>query len=150
MALDSICVGAGRDFPGPTNQAGDAKTSFRGRALFTAEWGIATIGPKQKLIAVVGGIDDNRVARDAKVLNLLEDGAYLLVMLDHLGSHNIFFGTPLIHRFLEVLFRDVRPDVNCSRVEAHKERFVTLSFALHPVERLLENLGVDILHALAS
>jgi hypothetical protein len=64
MALDSICVRAGRDYPGPTNQAGDAKTSFPGRALFAAEWGIATVGPKQKLIAVVGGIDDNRVARD--------------------------------------------------------------------------------------
>src|SRR5260221_13184070 len=150
MALDSIFVRAGRDFPGPTNQTGDAKTSFPGRALFAAEWGIATIGPKKKLIAVVGGIDDDCVVRDAEVVNLLEDGAYLLVMLDHLGAHNIFFGTPLIHRFLEVLFRDVRPDVNGSRVEPHKERFVTLSCAIHPVERLLENLGVESLHALAS
>src|SRR5260221_5862334 len=106
MALDSICVRAGRDFPGPTNQAGDAKTSFPGRALFTAEWGIATIGPKQKLIAAVGGIDDNRVARDANVINLLEDRAYLLVMLDHLVSHNILFLQPLLNRLLQLPFRD--------------------------------------------
>jgi hypothetical protein len=73
MVLDTICVGAGRDFSGPTNQAGDAKTAFPGRTLFAAEWGIATVGPKQKLVAVVGGIDDDRVVRDAEVFKLLEE-----------------------------------------------------------------------------
>ena len=80
---------------------------------------------------------------------LLEQRADLLVVLEHLGANDVCLGAAFVDGHLDVLLLRMRPDVDRGRVEPDEERLVALAVAVQVVERLVENFGVEGLHALA-
>ena len=150
MALDAVGDRVRRNLARPADEAGHAHAAFPGRALLAAERRVAAVGPHHQLVAVVGRVDDDRVVGDAEVLELLQQHADLLVVLDHLGADHVFFGAALVDGHLHVLLLRVRPDVDGGRVEPAEEGLVALAVAVEPVERLVEHLAVEGLHALAG
>src|SRR5262249_5594807 len=135
MALDTVADTAGLDVSGPSNQARNAHSTFPGAALFSAERRVASVGPEQEFVGVVGGVTSNRVVGDAEVIELLQDGADMLVVLNHAGAHHIFLSATFIHRHLHILWIWVRPNVNRRRIEPDEERFVAFAVLVHPRQR---------------
>src|SRR5215475_14615712 len=81
MALQRVRDGPSGDNAWPAQQAGYAHAPFPGRAFFAAERCIAAIGPVQQLEAIVGRIDDDGVVGDSKLVELVQEHADMLVML---------------------------------------------------------------------
>src|SRR5262249_54498596 len=112
MTLDSVADAAGGNVPGPLDHARDAPTALPSPAPLAAERRVAAVRPEHELVAVVGGVDDDGVVGLAQVLDLLQDGTDMLVVLEHAGAHDVFFGATLIHCHLHVLRIGMRPDVD--------------------------------------
>ena len=145
MPLETL---PGLILPGHFTSIGTRTPPSQVRALLAAERRVAAVRPQHQLVAVVRGVDDDGVVGDAHVVELLEQRADLLVVLDHLGADDVFLAAAFVHRLLDVLLRRVRMDVDRRGVEPAEERLV-LRHAVHPLERVAEHLGVEGLHALA-
>src|SRR6516162_10662810 len=96
MILNPIRDFATRNVPGPGNQAGDTDAALPSRSFFTAEWRIASIGPKHQFVAIVGRVDHDGVVGCAKFLDLVENRSYVLVVLDHPGAHEVGLRATLV------------------------------------------------------
>ena len=149
VALDAVQCDAGGNLAGPLDQQGNAHAAFPGRALLAAIRGVTAVRPHHEFEAVVRGVDDDGVVFDTEVLELLEDGADLFVVLDHPGAHHILLGAPFIDGLLDELLGRVRPDVYRGRVEPHEEGLVALADAVQVLQRLVGHFLVEGLHALA-
>ncbi len=150
MALDAVDFAPGRDVPGPADQAGHPQAAFPGGPLLAAERRVPAVRVKDELVAVVGAVDDDGVFGDPQVLDLLENRADLLVVLEHPGPHHVLLGASLVHRHLEKLRVGMRPDVDRGRVEPDEEGLVALSDAVEVLQRLVGHFLVEGHHALAG
>ena len=101
----------------PFHQVRYAQATFPGCAFFAAERRVATVWPQHQFVAVVGAVDHDGVAFNAEFPELVQQRTDMLVVLNHLGAHHIFFGATFVHRFLNVLLRRVRMNMDGGRVE---------------------------------
>ena len=83
VRTDVVDDRAGLDHAGPANDRGDAVAAFPVGVLLAAEHRRAAVGPAHRLRAVVGGVHDDGVVVDAKLIELREQLANHAVVLDH-------------------------------------------------------------------
>src|SRR5262249_55087134 len=102
----------------------------------------AAVGPGERLGAVVGGVDDDRVVGDAEIVELLEQLTDLAVMLHHAIRIDAEPGLALGRRL------EPGPDVHARRVEPDEERLAVAHGAVDELRCGLQELFVDRLHAL--
>src|SRR5262249_7288665 len=119
----------GLDDTGPADAARHAEGALPVRGLLALERRGAAIGPREGLGAVVGGVNDDGIIRDAEVVELLEEASNHLVMLDHA------IGIKAQARLAITLLAEVREDVHARRVEVAEERLAGLGLPIHEVER---------------
>ena len=127
---------------GPAHHRRHAIAAFPVGVLLAAERRGAAVGPGERLGAVVGGVDHDGVVGDAEVVELLQELADLAVVLDHAVGIDAEPGLALR------LGLEAGPDVHAGRIEPDEERLLVLVRAVDEVERGVEELLVDRLHAL--
>src|SRR5262245_53860107 len=102
MALDAVADTAGLNVSGPFDQTGNPHAALPSTAFFAPEWSVATVRPKQQFVAVVCAVNDNRVVGDTQVVELLENRADVLVVLNHPGANDVFLRAAFIYRHLDI------------------------------------------------
>ena len=139
---DVVDLGARRHQAGPAHHRRHAVAAFPVGVLLAAERRGAAVGPGERLGAVVGGVDHDRVVGDAEIVELLQQLADLAVMLDHAVGIDAEPGLALR------LGLEAGPDVHAARIEPDEERLLVPVRAVDEVDRGLEEFLVDRLHAL--
>ena len=139
---DVVDLGARRHQAGPAHHRRHAIAAFPVGVLLAAERRGAAVGPGERLGAVVGGVDHDRVVGDAEVVELLQELADLPVMLHHAVRIDAEPGLALRLRL------EPGPDVHAARIEPDEERLLVAVGAVDEVDRGLEEFLVDRLHAL--
>ena len=112
---------------GPLDETGDAVGTFPVRVLLAAERSRTGIGPGVEVRAIVGGILDDCVVGDAKVIENLEELTDLDVVLDH--AVGVF-----VVALVAVLRLDVGTKVHAGTVPPTEERFALF---VHASDELL-------------
>src|SRR5262249_60674518 len=115
VILNAVGFGAGFDMTGPADHSRYAHPTLPSCPLFAAEGRVAAIGPKDELVAIIGGVNHDRIVSDSKVLEFLQDGPYVFIVLNHASAYDILLGSAFVRRHLEVLWVGMGPDVNCRR-----------------------------------
>ena len=100
----------------------------------------AAVRPGHHLRAVVAGVHDDGVVRDAEVVELLEQLADLAVVLDHAVRIEAQAG------FALGLLLQARPDVHARGIPPDEKRLVGLVSLVDELKRPLGDLLVDRLH----
>src|SRR5215467_1761933 len=138
---DLVDDGAGLDHARPSHEHGHAEATLPRGALLALVRGGASVGPRDHLGAIVGAVDHDGVVGDAEVVELLEDGAHHLVVLDHAIGVEADAGTTLGRRL------QMRPDVHPRGVEPDEEGLARLRGLVHEDGLRGEDLLVDGRHA---
>ena len=82
--------------------------------------GHRAIGPGVHVRAVVRPVNDDRIFGDAELIELIEDGPDVLVMVDH----RVVVGRLVLPGLAEALRLGVRPQVHVREVDPHEEGLV--------------------------
>ena len=141
---DLVRDDAGRDLAGPADQLRDAERAFPVRVLLAAERRHAAVGPRVHVRPVVGAVDDDRVVGDAELVELVEQRADDLVVVDH----RVVVRRLPAPGLPDALRLRVRAQVHVGGVQPDEERRLGRVLAVDEVERVLEHLVVDRLHPL--
>ncbi len=139
---DVVDLGSGRHLAGPAHHRRNAIAAFPIGVLLAAERRGAAVGPGEGLGAVVGGVDDDRVIGDAEIVELLQDLADLSVVLHHAVRIEAEPGLALRLRL------EPGPDVHAAWIEPDEEWLLVPVGPVDEIDRGLEKLPVDRLHAL--
>ena len=139
---DVVDLGARRHQARPADHRRHAVAALPVGVLLAAERRGAAVGPGERLGAVVGGVDHDRVVGDAEIVELLQKLADLAVMLHHAVGIDAEPGLALRLRL------EPRPDVHAARIEPDEERLLVPVRAVDEVDRGFEEFLVDRLHAL--
>ena len=83
VADDLVGHGAGLDLAGPAHHGRHPEGALPVGVLLVAEGRHAAVGPGVHMRPVVGAVHDDGVVGDAQVIQLLQQGAHALVMVDH-------------------------------------------------------------------
>ena len=126
----------------PADRRRRAEAAFPGGRLLAPEGGVAAIGPGHHLGAVVGGVDDDGVLRDAEVVQLLQQLADMPVMLDHPIGIDAEAGDAPAFRL------QPRPDMHPRRVEPGEEGPVGPMRAVDEVQRASQEFLIHRFHPL--
>ena len=94
--------------------------------------------------AVVGAVDDDGVVGDAQLVQLIEQGAHDVVVVDH----GVVVGGLPPPGLAQALRLGVGAEVHVGRVEPDEERRVRVHLAADEILRRGRNLVVDRLHPL--
>src|SRR6516165_5663757 len=138
---DVVDLDARRHQAGPAYHRGHAIAALPVGVLLAAERRRAAVGPGERLGAVVGGVDHDRIVGDAEIVELLQELADLPVMLHHPVRIDAEPGLSL-RRWLEM-----GPNVHAGRIEPDEERLAVADGAVDEFHRGLQELLVDCLHA---
>src|SRR5262249_40476961 len=125
---------AGCDHTGPPYEHWHAETALPSRAFFAVKRGDSAVRPRCSLRTVVGSIYDDRILGQLERVDLREETADHVVVLDH------SVGVETDSRATDRLLLEMRPDVHASRVEPDEERLAVLGLL---VDELLGG-GVDL------
>jgi hypothetical protein len=106
------------------------------KGVLTAVW------PGHHLGAVIRGVDDNGVIRDAQIIQLLEQLANHAVVLHHTVGFQSKDGLALR------VGLEVRPDMHSGRVEPAEKRLARLVLAIHEIKRSCQKFLIHRFHAL--
>ena len=128
----------------PADHLGDPERALPVGVLLAAERRHAAVGPGVHVRPVVGAVDDDRVLGEAELVELVQQRADDLVVVDH----RVVVGRLPAPRLPDALRLRVRAEVHVGRVEPAEERRVGCGLAIEEVERVLEHLVVDRLHPL--
>ena len=141
MSGDLIDHRAGFDDAGPTDDGGDAVSTFPLGIFFAAEHRGAAVWPGEGFGAVIGGVHDDGIFVEAELLEFGEDLADMAVVFDHAigvdAEAGLAFG----------LFFQVGEDVHSGGVPPEEEGFVGFFGTIEEVEGFGGDLFVDGLHA---
>ena len=140
---DVVEDGAGFDDAGPADGAGHAVAAFPVTGLLVAEGRRAAVGPGEFLRAVVGGIHDDGVVLEAEFLELVEELADVVVVLDHAVGIDAETGLAFAHCGLRCVQM-------CMRVAFHQRKNGLSAFFASVMKRSasLVNSSSTVLHAL--
>jgi hypothetical protein len=138
---DVVDLHARRHQAGPAYHRRHAIAAFPIGVLLAAERRGAAVGPRERLGAIVGGVDHDRIVSDAEIVEFLQELADLAVMLHHAVGIDAEPGLALGLRL------EAGPDVHAGRIEPDEERLLIPVCAVDEVERGLEEFLVDRLHA---
>ena len=142
--ISSLVTVPGLITPGQRTRQGTRKAPSQLVFFSRAEPRHRAVGPGVHVRAVVAGVDDDGVVRDAHVVQRLEQGADRVVVLDH--AVDVLAVAVLVAA--AVLGADVRAQVHARRVEPDEERLARGLLPLHEVDGRGRGLVVDRLHAL--
>jgi hypothetical protein len=126
----------------PANHCGRAIAALPVRVLLAAEGSRAAVGPRERLGAVVGGVEDDRVVGDTEIVELFEQRPHLPVVLDHAVGIG-----PEPRHVLRLGF-EMGEDVHPGRIKPDEERLLCGVRAFDKIERRVKEFGVDSPHAL--
>ena len=140
---DLVVDRAGLEHAGPTGEGGHAHTALPGRALLAVERGVAAVGPRHDLSAVIGREQDDRVVGDAEVVQLLQQPPDDVVELHHA------VGVEAVAALVFPLRREARKHVHAGAVVPDEERLPGLDRPLHEVHRPRDQFVLDGFHALS-
>src|SRR5262249_54080771 len=110
--------------PWPAHHERNTPSALPVRVLLAAERRRAAIRPRHDFSAVVGGETDNRVVRDAEVVELLEKLPHVAIEFDH--TVGIETKTGLADR----RWFEMRPDVHPCRIEIAEPGLALVSVAV--------------------
>ena len=144
MAHQLVGHRARLDVARPAHQHRHPERALPVRVLLRPEWRHRAVRPSVHVRSVVARVDEDRVVRDAKVVQGLEERADRLVVLDH--AVDVLAVTVLVTT--AVLGADVRAQMHARRVVPNEEWFARDVLALHKVDRRSGGLVVDRFHAL--
>ena len=139
ISLISVCGGTR---PGQRTIAGTPVATLPIGVLLTPEGGRTSVGPGERLRAVVGRVDHDGIVGDAEVVEFLQELSDLPIMFDHAVRIEAESGLALRGGL------EVRPDVHARRVEPHEERLLVAYRAVDEILRGLHKFFVNRLHAL--
>ena len=141
MGGDFIDHRAGFDDAGPTDDGGDAVSTFPLGIFFASEHRGAAVWPGEGFGAVIGGVHDDGIFVEAELLEFGEDLADMAIVFDHAigvdAEAGLAFG----------LFFQVGEDVHSGGVPPEEEGFVGFFGTIEEVEGFGGDLFVDRLHA---
>ncbi len=145
MADDLIGHTAGLDLARPAHHARNTVSTLPVGVLLVAERRHAAIGPAVYVRAVVGAVHDERVVSDAEVIELLEQLAHSLVVIDH----RVVVGRLPATGLAQAFGFGVRAKVHVSCVEPYEKWLAGLMRAVDEVQRRGQELPlITCLHAL--
>ena len=104
--------------PGPADHLGNAERALPVRVLLATERGHAGVRPRVHVRPVVGRVDDDRVLGDPELVELVEQLADDLVVVDH----RVVVGRLPAAGLAEALRLRVRAEVHVRGVEPDEER----------------------------
>src|SRR5215467_4717695 len=139
---DVVDLDAWRHQAWPAHHRRHAVAAFPIGVLLAAERRGAAVGPGEGLRAVVGRVDDDRIIRDAEIVELLQQFANVRVMLHHAVGIDAKPG------FVPRLGLEPCPDVHAGRTEPDEERLAVLHCTVNELRRGLQELLIDCLHTL--
>ncbi len=139
---DAVELRSRLDDTGPLDEGRHAEAALPGRSLLAVEGDGAAVGPGEGLGAVVGGVEDDGVVVDAELLELGEDTADVVIVLEHA------VGIEADAALAFPLLAEVGPDVHARRGHPGEEGLVGLVGPLDEVDRRVGELVVRRLHAL--
>ncbi len=134
----------GGDLGRPADHLGDAEGTLPVRVLLAAERGHAAVGPGVHVRPVVGAVDDDRVLREAELVELVQQRTDDVVVVDH----RVVVGRLPAAGLPDALGLRVGAEVHVGGVEPEEERGPCAGLAIDEVEPVLEDLVVDRLHPL--
>src|SRR5581483_1265244 len=137
---------ARRNLSGPAGDARRAEAAFEYRSLAAGKRRLAAVGPGEVLGAVVGRKDENRIVLEAVVFQFFHDAADDVVELRHAGLINV--PTVLGRAHVLVFFGKVGDDVHARGIEPNEKGLVVGLGFVDELERMVEDLVVDRLHAI--
>ena len=132
------------DLARPAHHGGNAEGAFPVGVLLVAEGGHAGVGPGVHVRPVVAAVEDDGVVRDAQLVQLVQQRAHSLVVVDH-RIVVLRLPPPGLPPALRL---DVGAEVHVRGIEPHEERGVGLVLAVDEAQRRLQELIVARLHAL--
>src|SRR5208283_2305703 len=126
---------------GPANDGRHTPAALPIGVLFATEWRSRRIGPQANHRSVVGGVNENGVGRQTRIIEIFQNLANLRIVLDHAIGILTEPGC--------TMFRpDVREIVHAGSVEPHEEWLLRAFRAVHEVKSGRQELCVDSFHAL--
>ena len=141
---DLVRDDAGRDLAGPADHLRHAEGAFPVGVLLATERRHPPVRPRVHVRTVVGAVDDDRVLRESELVQLVQQGADDLVVVDH----RVVVGRLPAAGLSQAFRLRMRAEVHVRGVEPDEERRAGLLLAIDEVDRVLEHLVVDRLHAL--
>ena len=141
---DLIGDGVGLDFSRPADHGRDAVGTFPVGVFLAAERGHGGIGPGVHVGPIVCAVEDKGVVCNAELFELVEDGADVLVVVDH----GIVVGALPAAGLAEACGLDVGAEMHVGEVDPDKERFARFVLLLNKVGRPGSEVIIDGLHAL--
>src|ERR1700680_3721744 len=139
MTDDFVRYGSGFDYTRPADHAWHAKCAFPIGILLVAKGRYPSVGPGVHVRTVVGAVHDDGVVGDAEVIELFEEFADDLIVLDH---YVMIFGLPATRLANDFGF-GVSAEVHMGGVEPNEEGHVRFDLALDKSLSFSDDLVVD-------
>ena len=134
----------GLDLAWPTDQRGHAKTAFPIGILLAAKWRGGRIGPGVGVGPIVGAVHHQRVVRHAEIIDLLQDGAHVAVVIDH---HVVVRALPLAGLSAALGLR-IGAEMHVGEVHPDKHRLAAAVLFLNEISGASGDVVVNCLHPL--
>src|SRR6478752_285449 len=112
---DFVDLGPGRHQSRPANHRRDAISTFPVGILLALEGRRPAVGPRERLGAIVGGVDHDGVVGDTEVVELFQQLPDLAVMFDHAVWIDAKTRSAL------GFYLEPGPDVHTARIEPDEE-----------------------------